>query len=48
MDCRRLGSAGLLGAGGAPALPCAGGVVDQPAALMDAFAMLDAWSREKD
>lgn len=29
-----------------PALPCAGGVGDQPAALIDAFAMLDEWTRE--
>jgi hypothetical protein len=36
----------MFGAG-APALPAAGGVGDQPAALMDAFAMLDAWAREE-
>lgn len=27
----------------APALPCPGSVGEQPAALMDAFAMLDSW-----
>ena len=35
-----------MGGKGAPALPCAGGVGDQPAALMDAFGLLDAWSSE--
>jgi hypothetical protein len=32
---------------GAPALPCAGGISDQPAALLDAFILLDQWSRDK-
>jgi hypothetical protein len=45
-DCRRFGGAGALGMGALLALPCAGGVGDQPAALMDAFALLDAWSKE--
>jgi hypothetical protein len=35
----------LLGSGGR-ALPCAGGVGQQPAALMDAFALLDGWTVE--
>jgi hypothetical protein len=32
--------------GGAPALPCAGGVGEQPAALMDAFDLLESWAQE--
>lgn len=32
---------------GAAVLPCPGSVGEQPAALMDAFAMLDKWSAEK-
>jgi hypothetical protein len=30
---------------GGAALPCVGGVGDQPAALMDAFALLDVMSK---
>ena len=30
------------------ALPCAGGVGEQPAALMDAFALLDAAAAKKE
>jgi len=30
------------------ALPCAGGLVDQPAALMDAFAVLDGLVERRD
>lgn len=37
--------AGMMGGGGC-ALPCGGGVGEQPAALMDAFALLDALARE--
>ena len=36
---------GPLG-GGAPILPSAGGMVDQPAALMDAFDMLEHMASE--
>ncbi|MBP6031254.1 MAG: hypothetical protein KA533_07485 [Sphingobium sp.] len=32
---------GVLGVRGAPSLPCAGAWQDQPAALMDAFMILD-------
>jgi len=39
LRCRSRGT-GPLG-GGAPVLPSAGGLVDQPAALMDAFDMLE-------
>lgn len=31
---------------GAPALPCPGSVGEQPAALMDAFAKLDLWTKD--
>jgi hypothetical protein len=36
------------GMAGRPAtmLPCAGGAGEQPAALMDAFALMDAWASE--
>lgn len=36
-----------MGAGPAP-LPCPGAVGEQPAALMDAFAMLDNWTAAKE
>lgn len=35
-----------MGAGATP-LPCPGSVGEQPAALMDAFALLDRWTQEK-
>lgn len=34
----------MFGAAGM-ALPCGGGVGDQPAALMDQFELLEMWSR---
>ncbi len=33
---------------GGRALPCAGGPADQPAALMDAFMLLEAWVNPKE
>lgn len=33
--------------GGAQALPCRGGIGEQPAALMDAFAALSGWAAEE-
>lgn len=47
MMCRRFGAAGLFG-GSAGGLPGSGGVSDQPAALVDAFAMLDVMDKEAD
>lgn len=44
LACRR--NMGMMGS--FTALPCAGGVGDQPAALMDAFGMLDAASNSKE
>ncbi|MGD9470613.1 MAG: hypothetical protein AB7G24_00780 [Novosphingobium sp.] len=32
---------------GPPVLPCAGGYYDQPAALLDAFALFDKWLNER-
>jgi hypothetical protein len=40
LHCRAR-AAGPLGGAAVPALPCAGGYGDQPAALMDAFDMLE-------
>ncbi len=42
---RRLGQ-GALG-GQAPVLPLAGGYMDQPAAMMDAFELFDAWAAQR-
>jgi hypothetical protein len=36
------------GSMGGRALPCSGAIGDQPAALMDAFALLEMWANEKE
>lgn len=39
----------MLGGGRGPTpYPVAGGWLDQPAALIDGFALLDSWLREKE
>ncbi len=45
LDCKRLSGASIFGRGAAP-LPCPGSVGEQPAALMDAFALLDSWTEK--
>lgn len=43
-EMRRLTNRGM---GAAVLLPCAGGYFDQPAAVMDAFELFDAWLAER-
>jgi hypothetical protein len=53
LDCKRFGTqsfiagpAGTIPLPPSPKLPCPGSVGEQPAALMDAFAMLAEWTKE--
>ena len=45
-ESRRWGQ-GLSGQAGAAPLPLAGGYLDQPALVMDAFGMFDRWMNER-